>query len=128
MVSLVSVKRRNDFRKAYSKGKSFISKNLVIYVSRNFKKGLRVGITTSKKIGNAPQRNRARRIIRESAKSVLEKFSGNFDIIFVARKSIVDKKSTELDPIIEKGLSELILKKSNKGNKNENGKLDSKVN
>lgn len=128
MVNLVSVKRRNDFRKAYSKGKSFISKNLVIYVSRNFKKGLRVGITTSKKIGNAPQRNRARRIIRESARSVLEKFSGNFDIIFVARKSIIDKKSTDLDPIIEKGLSELILKKSNKGNKNEKGKLDSKVN
>ena len=81
MVNLVSVKRRNDFKKAYSKGKSFLSKDLVIYASRNFKKGLRVGITTSKKIGNAPQRNRARRIIRESARRVLEKFSGNFDII-----------------------------------------------
>lgn len=128
MVNLVSVKRRNDFKKAYSKGKSFVSKNLVIYASRNFKKGLRVGITTSKKIGNAPQRNRARRIIRESARNVLEKFSGNFDIIFVARKSVVDMKSTQLDPIIEKGLSELILKKNNKGNKDEKGKLDSKVN
>ena len=128
MVNLVSVKRRNDFKKAYSKGKSFLSKNLVIYASRNFKKGLRVGITTSKKIGNAPQRNRARRIIRESTRSVLEKFSGNFDIIIVARKSIIDMKSTELDPIIEKGLSELILKKSNKGNKDEKGKFDNKVN
>lgn len=128
MVNLVSVKRRNDFKKAYSKGKSFLSKDLVIYSSRNFKKGLRVGITTSKKIGNAPQRNRARRIIRESARRVLEKFSGNFDIIFVARKSIVDKKSIELDPIIEKGLTELILRKKDKGNKNEKRKFDNKVN
>lgn len=128
MVNLVSVKRRNDFKKAYSKGKSFLSKDLVIYASRNFKKGLRVGITTSKKIGNAPQRNRARRIIRESARRVLEKFSGNFDIIFVARKSIVDKKSIELDPIIEKGLTELILRKKDKGNKNEKRKFDNKVN
>lgn len=128
MVNLVSVKRRNDFKKAYSKGKSFLSKDLVIYASRNFKKGLRVGITTSKKIGKAPQRNRARRIIRESARRVLEKFSGNFDIIFVARKSIVDKKSIELDPIIEKGLTELILRKKDKGNKNEKRKFDNKVN
>ena len=128
MVNLVSVKKRNDFKKAYSKGKSFVSKSLVIYVARNYKKGLRIGITTSKKIGNAPQRNRARRIIRESAKRVLDKFSGNFDIIFVARKCTVDMKSTELDSNIEKGLSELILKENKKGNHDEKRKLDNKAN
>lgn len=128
MVNLVSVKKRNDFKRAYSKGKSFVSKSLVIYVARNYKKGLRVGITTSKKIGNAPQRNRARRIIRESAKRISDEFSGNFDIIFVARKSTVDMKSTQLDSTIEKGLSELILKENKKGNYNEKRKFDNKAN
>lgn len=128
MANLVSVKKRNDFKKAYSKGKSFVAKSLVIYASKNYKKGLRIGITTSKKIGNAPQRNRARRIIRESARNVLSNFSGNFDIIFVARKSTVDMKSTQLDKTIEQGLIELILKKSNKGSYNEKGKSDNKVN
>jgi len=126
MINLVSVKRRNDFKRAYSKGKSFVAKNLVIYVARNYKKGLRVGITTSKKIGNAPQRNRARRIIRESAKYVLSKYSGNFDIIFVARKSIVGLKSTQLNKTIEQGLNELILKEK-KGKQNEKREFNSKV-
>lgn len=128
MANLVSVKKRNDFKRAYSKGRSFVTKSLVIYVARNYKKGLRIGITTSKKIGNAPQRNRARRIIRESARNVLSKFSGNFDIIFVARKCTVNMKSTQLDSTIEKGLSELILKENKKGNYNEKRKFDNKAN
>lgn len=128
MVKLVSVKRRNDFKRAYSKGKSFVSKSLVVYVAKNYKKGLRVGITTSKKIGNAPQRNRARRIIKASAKNVISNFSGNFDVIFVARKCIVDMKSTQLDRIINDGLSKLIPVESKKGAYNEKRKFDNKAN
>ena len=128
MLKLISVIKRNDFKRAYSKGKSFVAKNLVIYVARNYKKGLRVGITTSKKIGNAPQRNRARRIIRESARSVISRFSGNFDVILIARKSIVGLKSTQLNKTIEQGLSELILKENKKGNHHEKRKFNNKVN
>lgn len=47
----------------------------------------RVGITTSKKIGNAVERNRSRRVIRAAFRAVSSEytFKGCFDFVLVAR-------------------------------------------
>ena len=58
--------RNNEFRRAYTRGKSSVSPVLVVYSLKNRRGLVRVGITTSKKIGNAVQRNRSRRVIREA--------------------------------------------------------------
>ena len=72
MDKFISICRNNDFRRLYAKGKSFVSPLVVVYVKKNRNQGLRVGITTSKKIGNAVLRNRSRRVIREAAFSAQE--------------------------------------------------------
>lgn len=56
--------KNREFTRAYSRGKSFVHPLLVTYVVKTRTKKLRVGITSSKKIGNAVVRNRARRVIR----------------------------------------------------------------
>lgn len=56
----------------------------------------RIGITTSKKIGNAVERNRARRVIRAAYRSLEGKINGNYDIVFVARSKTKYIKSTDL--------------------------------
>ncbi|MBR1778937.1 MAG: ribonuclease P protein component [Clostridia bacterium] len=109
MVKLVSVKKRKDFNKVYSRGKNFVARDLVVYVYSNYKKGIRVGITASKKVGNSPERNRARRIIREAARNILSEITGNYDIIFVARQGIKNAKSTQLHKIMEKSVRKLIF-------------------
>ena len=48
-----------------------VSPVVVTYVLKNRAGTVRVGITTSKKIGGAVQRNRARRVIREPSGSLL---------------------------------------------------------
>ena len=54
---IVSLKENRDFRRLYTRGKSFVSPSLVTYVMKNRRSGgIRVGITTSKKIGNAVTR------------------------------------------------------------------------
>mgnify|MGYP002508557070 CR=1 FL=1 len=58
-------KYKNHFR--------FVSPVLVVYVLRNHKQTVRIGITTSKKIGNAVLRNRSRRVIREAFMSISER-------------------------------------------------------
>lgn len=60
----------------------------------------RVGITTSKKIGNAVERNRARRVIRAAYRSVEDKICGNYDIVFVARTKTVFIKSGDLATVM----------------------------
>ena len=93
-----------DFRRAYTRGKVYTNPALVTYVRKNRAGICRVGITASKKIGNAVQRNRARRVIRAAYLSVEEPLCGHYDIVFVARTRTVGTKSTELVPVIRKHL------------------------
>ena len=60
----------------------------------------RVGITTSKKIGNAVERNRARRVIRAAYRSIEDKISGNYDFVFVARTKTIFIKSGDLADVM----------------------------
>ena len=56
MDKFVPLNENKDFRRIYAKGKSYVSSSVITYVSKNRCKQIRVGITTSKKIGNAVQR------------------------------------------------------------------------
>ena len=71
MPSYVSLNLNKDFLRLYHRGKSCAKPALVVYAMKNRTGLCRVGITTSKKIGNAVQRNRARRVIRASLQQIL---------------------------------------------------------
>ena len=80
-----TLKENKDFRRLYYRGASDASPCLVTYAMKSRKRGVRYGITTSKKIGNAVQRNRSRRVIRAALQQLEPSISGNWDIVFVAR-------------------------------------------
>ncbi len=103
MSRFITLDSNTDFRRAYGRGKAYTNPALVTYVVKNRAGLCRVGITTSKKIGNAVQRNRARRVIREAFLS-LDGVHGSFDIVFVARTKTVFKKSTEISAVMHKHL------------------------
>ena len=80
-----TLKENRDFRRLYNRGKSIASKTLVTYSMKNRSSFCRFGITTSKKIGNAVERNRSRRVIRAAYQELEPRISGNWDFVFVAR-------------------------------------------
>ncbi len=96
MEKIVSLRRNQEFRRVYTKGKYFSSSSLVTYALRNRLGFLRLGITTSKKIGNAVKRNRARRVIRVAYRMLKQKLSGNFDVVVVARSKATEIKSKDI--------------------------------
>lgn len=100
-----TLKKNFEFRRAYGKGKSFQAPALVLYVIKNRAGICRVGITTSKKIGNAVERNRCRRVIRAAYRTLQPKINGNYDFVFVARGKTKYIKSTDL----EKTMADLFL-------------------
>ena len=100
MNSVETLKTNSDFRRAYARGKSYTNPALVMYVRKNRAGSCRIGITASKKIGNAVQRNRARRIIREAFRQINLPLKGHYDLVFVARTKTVYKKSTEIYDIM----------------------------
>ena len=106
MKRTVTLKENCDFRRLYGKGKSFQSPALVSYVMKNRAGICRIGITTSKKIGNAVERNRSRRIIRAAYREIEDRINGNYDIVFVARSRTKYQKSTQIAQLMLSQLEE----------------------
>ena len=103
---IVTLKRNNDFRRIYSKGRFYTSPVLVTYVMKNRTGGIRIGITTSKKTGKAVMRNRSRRIIREAFRAVSSEIKPGYDLIFVARGKTPFVKSSDILRSMKKELKE----------------------
>ena len=113
----IKINKNNEFRKTYKKGKSIVGSLIVIYYIRNGTKENRIGLTVSKKLGNAVKRNRSKRLILESYSILYEKIKKGYDIIFVARNKLKDVKMNSV--LIE---MEKLLKKESlilEGNLNE---------
>ena len=104
MEKLVPPCRNNDFRRIYARGKSYVSPLVVVYALKNRTKNVRVGITTSKKVGNAVQRNRSRRVIREAFRALVPRVRPGFDLVLVARGKTPYVKSTDVRRQLERQL------------------------
>jgi ribonuclease P protein component len=90
--------RKNlDFRKVYNKGKNFWNRNLVLYVKKNELEETRLGITVTKKIGNAVVRNKVRRRIREIYRLNLYRIEQGYDLIIIPKKNVTEISYKELE-------------------------------
>lgn len=106
LATWLTLRENKDFRTLYYRGRSQVHPALVTYVRKNKLGVPRVGITTGKKLGGAVQRSRCRRIIREAFRPQYKNIGG-WDIVFVARTRLLNMKSTQLAPIVEKQLRQL---------------------
>lgn len=100
MSDFVTLKSNPDFRRLYNRGISITDPALVIYYQKNRAGICRIGITTSKKIGNAVERNRSRRLLKEAFRSVCPEVKPEYDIVIVARSKTKYVKSTRLAEIM----------------------------
>ena len=73
---------------------------------KNRRDEVRIGITSSKKIGKAVVRNRSRRVIREAYRELSSQVKPGYDIVFVARGKTPFVKSTEILRVMKKELKE----------------------
>lgn len=57
----------------------------------------KLGVVTSKKIGGAPERSRARRLLRESFRLHQHEFAQPIELVLVARNSIAGKNFADVE-------------------------------
>ncbi|AGY60753.1 ribonuclease P protein component [Gloeobacter kilaueensis] len=79
------LRRHRDFEQVHRRGRRHSTARLHLLILRDDGGASRIGITTSRKVGNAVRRNRWRRLIRESLREVLPKIAPGYKIVVVVR-------------------------------------------
>ena len=85
------LKNTNQFKIVYNNGKSYVNRDLVMYLRKNDSDTNRLGISVSKKVGNSVVRHRITRLIRESYRLNEAKLLQGYDIVVVARANAKGK-------------------------------------
>lgn len=91
------LRKNQEFRNVYRRGRSCASDILVLYKLKNPKNVLngepfnRIGISVSKKVGNSVVRSRVKRLVHEAARLSKEETVKGYDLVFVARNPIVGR-------------------------------------
>ena len=96
------IRRNSEYGRVYARGKSYVNPALVLYVLKTRGKKTRVGLTATKKIGHAVQRNRARRVMKAAIDEHLDYNIGGYDLVFVARGITPHLKSWQLSEVVAK--------------------------
>jgi ribonuclease P protein component len=87
---------KRDFNRLYKKGAKIHGKYLVVIFAKNGRDYNRRAFLASKKVGNAVARNRARRLMKEAHRMLSPNVKAGYDILFIARNTIVDKNCPEV--------------------------------
>ncbi len=130
-MKLITIKENHLFGKAYAKGKRFSGRTVSVYVLKDYAAGRirkmlqkdkvenRYGISVSKKVGGAVERNRGKRVIRAGLYSVLSKnaVKGGFLVVLSVRGAAVEAKSTDAEKDIYTAFCRLgLIEKTEGGN------------
>lgn len=92
------------------KGKRLSVDGLSLFYAGNRIGNYRVGISVSKKLGNAVIRNRLRRQIRACIMKTLQDWTQGFDLVFVARRELVAAEYGRIMKAVETVLRRTVLR------------------
>jgi ribonuclease P protein component len=99
------IKQGRDFLRAKTQGKRAVNGCLILnWLPLAAGSQTRLGVITSKKVGNAVARARARRLLREAFRLNQLRLTQPLDLVLVARLSIVGKSFAEVEKDLLQGL------------------------
>ncbi len=89
MTKQIRLKRRAAFRYVFRKGDKSGAKDLTLLSARS-REGLKIGLSVSKRVGNAVARNRVKRLLREAIRPLESVLNKDYMYVIVARPSIAE--------------------------------------
>lgn len=89
-MKVTTLKKRNDFLAIAAKGNSVSAQSIVLQVKSraDMEEGVRVGLTVTKKVGKAVERNRIKRKLRCITREIMPAMAQpGYDYVVIARRS-----------------------------------------
>ena len=84
------VRKRREYLRVQRRGERIWGRRFIFYFGRPGTGEARLGITVSRKVGNAVTRNRIKRWVREAFRQNREIFNRPVDLVLIAKRDIED--------------------------------------
>jgi len=102
------LRKNGEFKRVYEGKHSIPAGTLVLYTLRTERDGApRVGLSVSKRVGNAVIRNLARRRLREAIRPYLKVLPSGADVVIIGRNRIAKASFQQIQKDIIKVLSRM---------------------
>ena len=103
------LRRPADFRRVYDRRRSASDGWLIVYACENGLPHSRLGLSVSRKVGNAVHRNRLRRLYREAFRLTRQELPTGLDLVLIPRRP--DEPTLEA---LKRSLSRLVRQAARK--------------
>ena len=105
------IKANDEFVLTVRKGKTLRSSAYIVHYLKTERNICRIGLSVSKKIGNAVTRNRTKRQIRAMCDSLINYADHTFDIVIIARAEFLNNDFASNKQTLKSLLSEIGINK-----------------
>lgn len=108
------LKKRAQFLKA-ARGRKIVRRGFVLQAVAHGEEGETgpaIGYTVTKRVGNAPQRNRIKRRLRALSQEFAENFDPKYNYVLIGRQEALHEPFNELKKSLERALQKIHLERS----------------
>lgn len=90
------VRKRSEFRRIQETGRRIVSPGFIFLLQRSANGGPRLGITASRRVGNAVERNRAKRLVREAFRATRSLWPPRAAVVVIVRQAVGRQKLADV--------------------------------
>ncbi|OGO11284.1 MAG: ribonuclease P protein component [Chloroflexi bacterium RBG_16_47_49] len=104
-----------DFKRVRRSGKSYAHPLVVLVMLPVPEEKTRFGVIAGRSVGNAVQRNRAKRMLREALRTLLHQINPGWKVILISRSPILKAELIEIQDALRQLFTKANLFSNNNG-------------